>query len=284
MLFASIVMESFKNIFSNYFGKKGLNTFSDAVFFNILACLGAVIFFLICSFNFQISTFSFIMAIIFSVSSSGALLFSLLAMATGPMSYSLLFTYMGMIIPTVYGIIYFNQPVKAVQIVGFLLMIATVYLGVAQKEENKISVKWLLYAILSFITNGSLGIVQQVHQSSSYAHEANVFMLWTYILATLISIVVFMFVRKEDRKKSLSIVKTKMTVLGLFAGVLFGAVNVINLLLSVKLPSILFFPVVNGGVLVFSTVAAIFFFKEKPNRMQTIGIVTGIIAVCLLGL
>ena len=46
--------------------------------------------------------------------------------------------------------------------------------------------------------------------------------------------------------------------------------------------SAVFFPIVNGGGLVLSTLAAVLIFKEKLNKKQWIGITLGICSVVFL--
>ena len=284
LLFISVVTETLKNIFSNDFSKTRLNTLADAVIFNIVCCIGAILIFLILGAGISISRYSFLLAVGFAVTTVGWLLFSLLAMASGPMSYSLLFTYLGMVIPTLFGIFCYNQNVSTTQIIGFVLMILTVYLGVDMKGDSKFSLKWFIYAIISFLMCGGLGIVQQMHQTSEYAHEINEFLLWGFIISMVFYGIIFIFTSKKDKKESMGLFKGKPLALGFVSGVFLGAVNFINLYLSGKLPSIIFFPIVNGGVLVLSSIAAIAVFKEKPDKRQMTGIIAGILAVCLLGL
>ncbi|MBQ7573129.1 MAG: hypothetical protein IJT23_02620 [Clostridia bacterium] len=82
------------------------------------------------------------------------------------MSYSVLFTYLGMVISTGFGIIYYKQPMSIFQTVGFVLMLLTVFLGTDLKKDSQMSVKWLIYALSSFVLWGLVGVIQLIHQSS----------------------------------------------------------------------------------------------------------------------
>ena len=57
-----------------------------------------------------------------------------------------------------------------------------------------------------------------------------------------------------------------------------------NFIFSALLPSILFFPATNGVLLILSSIAAVTVFHEKMSVKQAIGIATGIVAICLLGI
>ena len=283
LLFVSVLMETAKNAFSNHFSKTKLNTISDALFYNIICCVGSVVF---CAFIplGRISTYSLVLSVVMALTTTGMLVFSLLAMKHGPMSYSMLIMTLGMIIPTVFGIIYNKQIVSGIQIIGFILMLVTLWLGTDKSANKSFSLKWLFFAMMSFVGCGCLGIVQLLHQSSPYKGEINIFIMFNFIFSAVLSGILLLFCKKGESKASLSLVKGSMLPVGLISGLFFGAVNIINLDLSGKLPSILFFPATNGGLLVLSSIAAVTVFREKMSVKQAIGIATGIVAICMLGI
>ena len=184
LLFVSVFIDTFKNIYYNHFSNKVLKSNSDAVIFNIVCGIGAAVFFICTGCGFKISSFSLIAALIFAAVTAMAQYFSLMAMSAGSMSYSVLFTYLGMLIPTLFGIVYYRQPVTKMQIVGLLLMIVTLYFGAGIKKGEKFNLKWLLFALGSFVMWGLVGVIQQIHQNSEYAGEMNVFLLWSFIFMT----------------------------------------------------------------------------------------------------
>ena len=58
--------------------------------------------------------------------------------------------------------------------------------------------------------------------------------------------------------------------------------NKFNLYLSGVMDSAVFFPIVNGGGLVLTTLAAVLLFREKLSKKQWVGIVLGITSVVFL--
>ena len=71
-------------------------------------------------------------------------------------------------------------------------------------------------------------------------------------------------------------------VLMLVSGVCVAANNKLNLYLSGVIDSVIFFPVVNGGGLVLTTLASLIIFKERLRTKQWIGILLGIASVLCL--
>lgn len=283
LLFVSVLTDTLRNMYNNHFSKEILKTDKDGVLFNAICGIGAILFFICSGAEWQISGFSMIIALIFAAVTAAAQYTSLLAMSAGPMSYSVLFTYLGMIISTAFGIICYEQPMSAFQIIGFFMMLLTVFLGVDLKKDSQMTVKWLMYAVGSFVMWGLVGVLQLVHQMSDHAGEINGFLLYSFIFMTVIFGIIFLLMPKK-KNHNFGYVKTKALPLIIISGVIIGAVNKINLYLSGKIPSIIFFPIVNGGVIILAGLAAIFIFREKPDKKQLAGILCGIISVCLLGI
>jgi len=164
-----------------------------------------------------------------------------------------------------------------------VLMIVTIFLGVDLKADSQMSPKWLVYAIGNFVMWGVVGICQQIHQNSEFAGEINGFLLYSFIIMTVMYGIIFLIMPKKENH-SYGYLKGKTLPVILISGIFLGVINKINLYLSGAMESIIFFPIVNGGVIILSGLAAIAIFREKLNKKQILGIITGIISVCLLGI
>ena len=105
LLFVSVFIDSLKNTYYNYFGKNQLDTPRDSFLFNMVCCVGSVLLFVVMGSPFKISAYSMVSAVVFAAVTVGAQYFSLLAMKLGSMSFSVLFTYISMLIPTIFGVI-----------------------------------------------------------------------------------------------------------------------------------------------------------------------------------
>lgn len=285
LLLFSVSSETAKNIFTNYFGKNHFKSDSDSFLFNVVSGIGATLFFVVVTGNFEISSYSFRMAVIFALLSAGANYFTLMAMAKGPMAVASLVVYVGgMVPPIIFGVFCYHQAVKITQIIGFVLMIVSLVLCVNLKKDKRMSVKWLFYAVTSFLCWGFIGVCQQIHQESKYAYELNEFMLWSFIIMTILFAALYLCVKNKDRQISTYAFKSKTSFLVIGVGVLIGIVYMLNLYLVGVLPAIVMFPAGNGGVTLLSALSAIIFFKEKTDAKQITGIVIGIISICLLGI
>ena len=281
----SIICETVKNGFTNYFGKKFFVTERDSLKFNIISGVGACVFFWFTANVFSVSGYSLCMALIFSVISALANYCTLVSFAIGPMSVASLLVYMGgMLIPSVFGAVYYKQPVTAFQIFGFLLMITSLFFIIKPVRDKSISLKWGVHCVGSFISWGLVGVCQQIHQNSVYADEINEFLFWSFAVMTVIFATVYLLSGRKLKIKGGYKLKSSASLFVLASGLLIAVVYRINLYLSGKMPGVVFFPIVNGGVLLLSEITALIFFKENIGKKGKIGILCGIAAVCLLGI
>lgn len=285
LLTISIIFETLKNGYVNYFGKNLFVTMKDTLLFNVVSGIGAIIFFVFSADVFAVSGYSLAMAAIFSVISAGANYFSLMAFATGPMSASTLLVYMGsMVIPAAFGTLCYNQEITPLRILGLVLMIASLVLSLDFKKDKTMSVKWLVYSGLSFAFWGLVGICQQVHQNSDYAGEINEFLFWSFVMMTILFCVLYFVLGNKEKERDGYALKSKASLLVMISGVLIGVVYKINLYLAGVMDGVVFFPIVNGGVLLLSSLCAMIFFREKLNTKQKIGMLIGVASVCILGI
>ena len=132
--------------------------------------------------------------------------------------------------------------------------------------------------------------MQKVHQSSSHKGELNGFLVIAFCVSAVFSLIfAFLFKMREDKKESegKKTAADKKRILMMLALMLIGGVcvacnNKFNLYLSGVMDSAVFFPIVNGGGLVLTTLAAVLLFKERLTKKQWIGICIGILSVVFL--
>lgn len=286
LLFVSVMSETIKNAYTNHFSKQIAKNNADTYLFNAVLSVGGVLFFMCTGNVYKVSAFSLYMAVIFAVVTIFAQVFLTLAMGCGPMSFSILFTYLGtMIIPTVYGMVFLDQVPSVTQWIGFGLMIVSVATSVdlKQKGQNAMTVKWLLLTLGGFIMWGLVGVCQQIHQTSEYAGEINGFLFYSFVIMTVL-LMGFFYLCKLRGETQNYMIKSKVSIFVLLSGVANGAINLINLFLAGRMPGVIFFPIVSGGVIILSGIAAIIVFKEWLQKKQVVGVVAGVLSVILLAL
>lgn len=270
---ASIVTQ---NCLHNTVCKKHLTTPRLITLFNFPVYIVSVLIFAVLMFVEGVSMFTLLLGIVFGVVTALANIYKMRSLSVGPMHLTLLITTSSMLIPTMSGI-FFGEVFSFYKLLVAFVLIFFIYLSLGQKGNNKINGKWILFCLLTFLLQGTIGVLQKIHQSSPHKAETGG-LLFVAFLCSL----AFTFVRVKGDLKGLS---GKVAIFAIICGVCTFLMNNINLKLSGMIPSQIFFPLINGSAIVLSSAMSIILFKEKLTAKQYIGLVGGIltlIAICLV--
>lgn len=206
---------------------------------------------------------------------------TLRALELGSFSYTTVITSLSTLIPALSGVLFWNESIHWIQIIGIVLMVACFILSVdLSSEKKKATTRWILYCAAAFLCTGFIGIFQKWHQNTAYKGELDGFLVIAFAVSAAISGVSLLLLK--GKKESAVPMGWKAVVMVLISGVCLAINNKLNLYLSGVIDSAVFFPIVNGGNLILTSSAAFILFKEKLTRLQWVGLILGIVAVILL--
>ncbi len=284
-----------QNIFKQKFKEKCVGS---AFLFSAMTSLAAMCFFIAVNSDWYYSSSLLLPSFLFAISYAAATVFSVLAIATGPLALSSLIVSCSLLIPSMYGIFVQGLYLKTMTveealsptlIAGIILLIVTLVLVNHQKKnddgttEGKVSLKWLIFVILSFLGNGMCSTVQAAKQDF-YGNEGNnVFM----IIALAIVIVILLICSFAIKNQRITIKETlkKGWLLALLCGIANGLTNFFVIYLNSKnLPASILFPVVSGGGLLLIFLWSVLVKREKFTAVQYIGYALGVISIVLLNI
>lgn len=275
LILLSVVSMVLQNCLSNYVTKKTLQTNSAILSFQFYVYLVCVIIFGMIVWKGNVSGYTIMSGILFGVITSLSNVYKMLALTKGPMHLTLLFTTSSMIIPTLSGV-FFGESFSFLKLLAVLVLLAFLYLLFEKGESTRIGGKWFVFCILAFLFQGTIGVLQKIHQSSAHKKESAGFLLVAFICA-----IVFGLVRTKGRMDR-SVLCGKLCGIGIICGVCTFAMNYINLKLSGILPSQLFFPLINGSSIVLSSLLSVLAFKERLSSRQIIGFVGGMLSLIII--
>jgi len=250
--------------------------------FSAASVLFALLFFLFCiKGKFSITMESFWYAVGFAVAYMVTCVSLHYAIQTGPLSLTTLFSSYSLLIPTLYGLLKCNEKVSFVLLIGIvLLMVSIFFVNIEEEGEKRITVKWVFYALLTFLGNGSCSVLQKMQQSASGGLYGNEFMV-VALTVSLIGMSVFaLIVEGENIRENLKKGIVEYAVCGLSNAV----ANFLVLFLVTRLPASVMFPVISAGGIVITTLLSIFRYHEKLSVFQHIGILLGAGSVIFLNL
>ena len=278
LIITSVSAAVLQNCLTNKVCKKNLDTNSKVNLFNIFVYLACAAAFGILLIGNKLSFFTVLFGAFYGMVAALAQFYKVHALKVGPMNITLLITTSSMIIPTMSGV-FFGEKFSIYKLCAALVLLFFIYLSLQMDGDSKANKKWILYCALAFLLIGTDGVIQKIHQKSAYKLEISGFLFVAFAFAVLFNIILNKGINtKEKLPKSIIL-------FAVICGVCTFAMNFINLKLVGMLPSQLFFPLVNGSVIVLSSILAVVIFKERLTTRRAIGLIGGIaslIAICLV--
>lgn len=262
----------------------------DVLFLNAnIFAIGAITI-LICHISkiksfFEISTFSFILALIFAAFLLFTQITQIFAMSHGLISLSSFIYSCGFLVPIFYSAIFLDESVSLYQILGIALLIVSLVIILPPDRDGRFSFAWLSLAIASMLGSGANAVIQKIHQSSDFKGELVPFIFYAFLFASVLSFIFSIFGKKDTGFKNSSLYSKKSSViLMLIGGIVVGGLNVVNLKLAGTLPAVIHFPVYNVCSMILTAVLGKILFGEIIGKRKLMGYVAGLCAICVIGL
>lgn len=298
LLILSIGMFILQSVSMKFIKAKTLpdKLFVNAIF-TLIAGIGMSLYLVNDPTPFTLSGTTFFFGCIFGFLFAFTILFYNLAISSGPLSYTAFYFSSSMLLPTIAGLIFFNEEMNAFLIIAILLfLVAFYFLNVPtnKKEANDSnpSVKtnasskktWLIFCTLSFLGNGSLSIVQKFQQFLSNGTEASGMIVTGFYVASLCYFISYLILNatKKTSRPSTLIKENKVSIVLLATGSLCG--NLLLTRLAGMMPSSYLFPLVHGSIILGITLISTAFFHEKLSPQGKFGILLGVMAVVFINL
>ncbi len=236
-----------------------------------------------------------IWAVVFGISFATTVYTNLLALNYGPLSLTTLIVNFSLVLPIIYSSLFLDEKLKAVRVVGILIIIGCMFLytspkvsGAEKSNNGKQTLKWMALCLVSFVTNGMLSIISKQYTMLSKGAYAESYLAYCYLFASLTSLLIFTLVnlknKKEERTQPKSFFSPSMTACILLAGIANFVLNFIVVLLAPRMDAAIVYPVVQGGGPIVVTLGSRLFFKEKITVVKGIAILLGCVAIVLLNL
>lgn len=253
----------------------GSDTKATLVFSLYKSAVASIIMLVISGFKISITPFSVLLAFISAVSGILMLYFSLKAFSVANLSvYSVFSMLGGMILPFLLGVCFYNEELSPLKIACCVLIVLAVLLNIQKGENGK---KALLYYMAVFVLNGMAGVISKIHQSSGYPITDSTGFTFLINIISVIICAIWLLVKY----KKIPIVKGKNLLYSSGYGVLNGVGNLFLLIALSNLPASVQYPLVTGGVMVFSTFISVLQ-KEKLSKKDYIATAVSFVASVLI--
>lgn len=237
------------------------------------SCLGVVLLWCVGGFALpEFTTFGCLMGAALAVNEILFSLFSIKTLQYVNLSvYSVYAMLGGMLLPAVFGILFAREPMTWQIGLCVVLIFGALLLTVEGKGGKRSKFAPIFY-LLVFFFNGMSGVLTKIHQMGDDAVSSNSFVMWGKIGTILIAGSLLLCLPKL--KFSLP-KRGYLPIAGLAV-----TSTIANLLLVVTLqhlPASVQYPIVTGGVMVFSTILA-FLMRERVTKRQILSMVLAVLA------
>ena len=234
---------------------------------------------------FEISSYSFVLALLFAVFLLSKQAAEILALKFGAVSMTELVLSCGFLVPIFYGCFFLGESISPLQIGGLCVLIAALVMIISPKKSERLCIGWLVLAVLSALSSGINAVIQKIHQASEYDFELMPFLFFSLLFCAVFSFIAAFLTRGRTKPvKSASFSKGYLVFLLVFGGLCVGILNILNLRLAGKLPAVVQFPIYSIGTMILTGLAGKFIYKETIGTRKLIGFIIGCIAITVIAI
>lgn len=269
---------SVQNVLKKAFNKKKPD--GGVMIFSAVTVLFAALFFVATAgypLNFTVEILPY--AFGFAACYCAAAIFSLMAINTGSLSLTSLAISYSLLIPTVFGLIFWGDEATPFFFIGLVLLVVSLLLINSKDGEVKITPKWAILVLIAFVGNGLCSTIQNGY-AKIHSTGNSEFMIIALATVFVTMLVLSLFKERAIIKPT---VKSGWYFMAI-CGIANGAVNLFVIMLSPLMNASLMFPLISAGGIVLTSLVSILLYKERLTLQQYIGMILGIGAIVFLNL
>ena len=293
----TVVSATIQNFFTKIFSTK---TDKGVFLFNAMSAFVALfIFVAMAKFQFTFVWENSFYAVLFTLSYFFAVFGLTMAIKTGPLSITALIESYSMIVASIYGVLFLEEPITPFMIVGFVLLVISLTLVNYEKKiklegeqettqkSNGISLKWIIFVSIGFAGNGFCTVVQKMQQvwsEKTYGVGQFLYSNEMMILGLLLAVVAFVVCSLVMERKDIKEVAQKGWGFAIGRGLSNGCANLFSILVMTMMAVSVANAVIAAGCVILSALISVLFYKEKLNVYQWIGIGVGVVSLVFLNI
>lgn len=266
-----------------YQNRCGTGARAGLTFNAISGLVSAIIFLLISGFRIEAPLYAVLMAGCMSLCLVGYTLLGFQVLKAGNMAFYTMFLMTGgMIVPYVWGLLFLDEPFSILRLIGLIVIVAAIVLSNINTDRS--NRKILLLCCVIFFLNGGCSVSSKLCQTPNpYGTVApTVFVFLTGVIRFILCGAALLVTKKDPSAEPANGVSIK-SILPIIVGaaIVSGTSYALQLVGAANLPATVLYPIVSGGSIIFSTLAGMLLFHEKPNLYQKIGIALCFFGTCL---
>lgn len=199
--------------------------------------------------------------------------------------YSMFMMLGGMLLPFAYGVLFLKEQVTLGKAIGLVLLSAAICLqAMVQKQGEQAGGKrkrtvFFLLCIVIFILNGLTGVIAKAYEIADPSANAAAFTVVSCAVTAVIALALLPHTAARQQIQAMRRPSTLLTVAAI--GITTHTGNFLHLKAAAHLPASVQFPMVSGGVIVFSALASLLIFKERIRKREWICVAIACVSTLL---
>ncbi len=197
---------------------------------------------------------------------------------------------MSLSIPIVYSFFAYEEKISFIQYIGLAFMLVSiVFSGISDQSGNtvqKSGLLWIVFALVAMLANGTVSVIQKEYQLVTGASDTNSMVSVSCLTTAILNLVIFLCKigkRIDSRNKYFSSKLSFCAISIAFSlSTMIGSITLFSV--NTKVPAVILYPCLNGGIALLSAIVFILLFKEKCSFTKIVSLFFGMIAIVLLAL
>ena len=190
---------------------------------------------------------------------------------------------MSVVIPIIFSIIYYNEDITQLKVIGIILAFVGVILTIYKNSpKDKSQLSQFLIPLLLFI---GMGLTDSLfkYTENRFIDENNIALFNSSLFyISFFSSLIYVLITKQGKR----LFEPQIIIWGLLLGIVnfYGVFFFMKALGSKSYDSSIIFGINNVSIVVLSVLLGIIIFKEKISKMNTIGVASSVFAIILMSL
>ncbi len=265
--------------------------FHLAVYNLINALIACIYFYIAAAFTIDINVPTVIYSVVYALIIFINISVQIIAMAQAPVSVVVLSTMAGgVLIPSVFGIIYFDEPLTVNLVISSILIIVAAVLPFMGKRTNKKKLSGLaaIMCAVMFLLNGASVVLMQLYAKDVRVCDSTSMFFLTNVAIVVICVVVLrLFIMKKTLLKKESIFevhkafngKQKLTIASKTA--LANIASILQMIILAKMNASTFAILNSSLSLIGAAAVSALLFGEKQKKSGIVAVALAIIAIII---
>ncbi len=290
LILLMVLLGSTKATLQSAMGKRYIRSVQDSVLFNFLFFLAislwVLLLFGIGEITLPLVLWSGSQAIFTALYQ---LLYSL-ALSVGPVSLTVVITNCATFISTFACVMLLDEQLYLPQLIAIAFLAASMVLSMKKSANDKqVSGKWFAFSLTAMIASGIgstlLKLFSVQYSTASNGDTANTFLFLMYVIGAVFLLLWYIFAACLEKKpKNTGGFRMGMLPFALSMGLALCLFQKVNVYGQALIDGAFLFPTLSGLSSVFMSLIGIFFFHDRLNTKQKLGILCGILSVVLMNL